>query len=161
GGSIQHTLADDIVRMLIIDGTGKVHDLRRDDPDPQKRDLFFAAGVAMGLLGVVAKVWLDVGKRYNVVGRADATRLDACPIDLLGDGDADHKSLETYLRESPYCRLLWWPQHKFNRVQVWECERQAPGAAFEHQPFKILTKAESLAGSLLMTLIGNLDDVTL
>lgn len=161
GGSIQHTLADDIVRMLLIDGTGQVHDLRRDDPDPQKRDLFFAAGVSMGLLGVVAKVWLNVGKSYNVVGREVTTKFDACSIDLLGDGDADHKSLQRYLRESPYCRLLWWPQHKFNRVQVWECERQEPGPAFEHKPFQILTKAESLAGSLLMTLIGNLDDVTL
>lgn len=160
GGSIQHTLVDDIVRMQIIDGTGTLHDVRRDDPDPQKRDLFHAAGVSMGLLGVVAKVWFRVGKSYNVVGREVTTSFDNCAIDLLGDGDAEHPSLEKYLRDSEYTRLLWWPQHNFNRVQVWECGRQKPGDVYEHKPFKILTKAESLAGSLLMTIIGNLDDVT-
>ncbi len=160
GGSIRHTLADDVVRLMLIDGTGKVHDVRRDDPDPKKRDLFHAAGVSMGLLGVVAKVWFRVGPSYNVVGREVTTAFEHCSIDLAGDGGDGRPSLARYLQDTQYGRLLWWPQHKFNRVQVWECARAQPGDAFEHKPFKILEKAESLAGSLLMTLIGNLDDVT-
>jgi hypothetical protein len=159
GGSIKHTLVDDIVRLLLVDGTGKVHDVRRDDPDPAKRDLFHAAGVSMGLLGLVAKVWFSVGPSYNVVGREVTTRFEDCAIDLLGEGVGEQKGLAQHLREQPYCRLLWWPQHNFNRVQVWECARAEPGAAFEHKPFTILTKVEALAGSLIMTILGNLDDL--
>jgi hypothetical protein len=160
GGSIQHTLVDDIVRLLLVDGTGKVHDVRRDDPDPAKRDLFHAAGVSMGLLGVVAKVWLRVGASYNVVGREVTSRFEDCAIDLLGEGVGEQPGLQKYLEETQYTRLLWWPQHNFNRVQVWQCSRAEQGAQFVHNPFVILTKVEALAGSLIMTVLGNLDDLT-
>lgn len=161
GGSIQYSVQDNIARLRIIDGTGVIHDLSRDDPDPRRRDLFFAAVVSMGLLGVISKVWLRVGPSYNIAGQQITSGEDETPMDLFGDRPGQ-PSLETYLRETPYTRLMWWPQHGFRRMQVWQASRLEPAPGFKPVPYEELGRAPqiaALAGSLFYTLIGNLEDL--
>jgi hypothetical protein len=159
GGSLRHSVGESIVELLLIDGTGKLHHLKRSNPRDQ--DLLDAAQVSMGLLGVVAKVWFRVGRTYNISGQEVTTSFLDCPVDLSGDGDAEHPSLAQHLRDTDYCRLLWWPQHDFDRVQLWQARRIPARDDFEPRPFRILTPAQSLIGSLLMTILGNVDDLTL
>ena len=162
GGSLTYSIDDDIVALRLIDGTGTVHAVSRDDPDPQKRDLFFAAGVSMGLLGVLSTVTLRVRRSFNLFGSQSTTTTLAAPIDLFGPGTAAKPSLEAFLRATPYTRLMWFPQHGFDRMQIWQAARIDPTPGFEPQPYLELGDdpvIASLAGSLFYTLIGNLDDI--
>jgi hypothetical protein len=162
GGSIQFSIDDNITRLRFIDGTGAVHDVARDDADLSKRDLFAAAGVSMGLLGVLSKIWLRARPTYNLVGQQATTSTDAAAMDLFGPGSPGKPSLSDYLKQTPYSRLMWWPQHGFERMQVWEAARVEPTPDFVPKPYEELGGAPqlaSLAGSLFYTLVGNLDDL--
>ncbi len=160
GGSIRHGFLDQVLRLQIVDGTGKLHDLRRDDPNPEARDRFFAAGVSMGLFGVLARVWMRVQKTYNVTGGELSVAFDEAPIDMAGSGKPNRPSLASDFAERDYARVLWWPQNDLDRVQIWHAEQIAPKSDFEPQPFEVLSKAESLLGSLVYTILGNLDDLS-
>ena len=159
GGSIAHSLYDDLMAVELVDGRGQLRHYRRpadDDPD----DPFWGVGTAMGLCGVVTELTLRVHPTYNVRGRELTVELDRAPIDLLGEGDGARPSLAQYLRATPYARILWWPQKDLNRVQIWEVsERLAPTDDFEPRPFEIMGRFSSLIGSLLLTIIGNADDL--
>jgi hypothetical protein len=163
GGSLTYSIDDDIVGLRLIDGTGTLHVVSRDDTDPAKRDLFFAAGVSMGLLGVLSTVTLRVRRSFNLYGSQVTTSTAACPIDLFGDGTADKPSLEAFLRATPYTRLMWFPQTGFERMQIWQASRIDPTPGFLPQPYLELgdqPQLSALAGSLFYTLIGNLDDIS-
>jgi hypothetical protein len=160
GGSVRHSLHDSVQRLLLCDGTGRLHDLRRDDPDPAGRDRFFAVGVSMGLCGVLLEVWLRVEPRYDVVGSELGVRLAEAPVDLLGKGDGTRPNLEKYLTAIDYARFLWWPQHGFERVQLWHADRITAQPGFVPLPYELMNKRDSLLGSLLVTILGNLDDLS-
>ncbi len=163
GGSVKYSVYNNIQRIRLIDGTGKIHDLSRNDPDPAKRDMFFAAAISMGLLGVISKVWLRAGPTFNIFGKQVTTQTKDANIDFFGDGTAQKPSLEEFWRKTPYTRLMWWPQNDFDRMQVWEAARLEPMPDFDRRPYLELGRAPklaSLAGSLFYTIIGNLDDLS-
>ena len=164
GGSVQHSIDDNILRLRFIDGLGEVHDVARDDVEPRRRDLFFAAGVSMGLLGVLSRVWLRARPSYNLVGQQATTSTADAAMDLFGDGSADKPSLAEFMKQTPYSRLMWWPQHGFERMQVWQAARIEPTPDFVPKSYEELGDAPelaALAGSLFYTLVGNLDDLAL
>jgi hypothetical protein len=159
GGSLTYTFEDNLVGIDLIDGTGQIHRLRRDDPDPKNQDMFHAAGVSMGLLGVISKVYLRVKPTFNIYGAQVTSDTDASGIDLFGTGERGLPTFEQFLRQTPYTRLMWWPQNGVNRMSVWQAARIEPTAGFKPQPYLEMGSyptPESLAGSLFYTLIGNL-----
>ncbi|HHH29534.1 MAG TPA: FAD-binding protein [Polyangiaceae bacterium] len=162
GGSLTFSVEDNLLGFTFIDGTGKVHRARAD-AEGEERDLFDAVGVSMGLLGVISEVRLRVRKTFNVVGKQVTSSTGAdCAVDLFGAGDG-RPSLTQYLRDTGYTRLMWWPQHDFGRIQMWEANRVDPTPDFEVKPYLELgrmPRLASLAGSLLYTIIGNLDDLS-
>ncbi|WP_437964284.1 D-arabinono-1,4-lactone oxidase [Sorangium sp. So ce260] len=160
GGSLTYSIDDNIVGFNLIDGTGKLWVLNRDDPDPEKLDMFFAAGVSMGLLGIISKVRLRVRRSFNISGRQDTSAVTDARIDLFGNGSDGIPSLEKFLRETEYTRLMWWPQYGFERVQVWQAKRIDPAPGFTPIPYVEIDPLASLAGSLFYTIIGNLDDIS-
>jgi hypothetical protein len=154
GGSILYGVDDNVEGLRLIDGSGVLHILSRGD------ELFFAAGVSMGLLGVISTVTLRVRKTFNIYGSQITTSTDTAQIDLFGPGAEGKPSLEAYLRTTPYARLMWWPQAGFERMQVWSAARREPEPGFEPNPYQELgayPDVASLAGSLLYTLVGNLE----
>lgn len=161
GGSRQVSIHDDLERIRFVDGTGEVHEVWRDPSDPARADLFDAVAVSMGLLGVVTRVWFRVGPSYDVFGTQVTRATRASGIDFFGDGTGEPTFAEL-LQRAPYARLMWWPQHDFDRMVVWQATRQQPFPGFVHQPYLQLgraAKVASLAGSLFYTLIGNLHDL--
>ena len=123
GGSLTYSIHENLARVRFIDGTGAIHDVSRDDPDPDKRELFAAFGVSMGLLGVISKVWLRVGPSYNIFGSQVTAATDDLPFDMFGPGRPGKPGVVEFLQRTPYSRLMWWPQHDFERVQVWQAAR--------------------------------------
>jgi len=113
GGSVRHTLHDSVVAIRVVDGTGAVRELSRED-DPER---FHAAVVSMGLFGIVSSVTFQCVPRFDVIGSESVSTLARCPVDLFEDGP---RGLATYLRQTPYARLLWWPQRGVDKVVIWQ-----------------------------------------
>jgi hypothetical protein len=160
GGSVQFSANDDLWGFRVIDGTGEVYEVSRDDEDP---DLFYAMSPSLGLLGVVSKITLRCVDAFNITGQEAVTTLEGCAIDLLGDGTPERPSLEAFLRETEYARLVWWPQRGVDRILTWQCQQIRPQLGFRPTRYEEFTDAPETAEvliSLLFTIFGNLDDLS-
>jgi hypothetical protein len=158
GGSLEYGIDQNIVAFRIVDGTGQVREVSRE----KDADLFHAVGVSMGLLGVVSRVRLQCVPTFNIVGSESTTGQNDCEIDLFGPGKAGRPSLEQFLKETEYTRLMWWPQAGFERVVVWKAHRIAPEPGFVPKPYEEVgphPEISEVAGGLLLSILGNLDDL--
>ncbi|WP_437999693.1 FAD-binding protein [Sorangium sp. So ce185] len=160
GGSLKFGIDENILKLRLIDGTGQIHEVSRDQ-DP---DLFHAAGVSMGLLGVISSVTFQCVPTYNIKGSESTTAAHDCEIDLFGPGTDDKPSFEQFLRETDYSRLMWWPQRGLDRMVVWKARRIPASPGFVPKPYEEMGRypegSEVLAG-LLLSILGNLDDLRL
>jgi hypothetical protein len=159
GGSTQHSLADTVLGLQFVDGDGEIHDVCSSDTGEKLR-LFHAAGVSMGLLGVVTKVWLRVIPAYTLVGREVTTPLADCSIDVFGERRDERPGLVEFVRNAPFSRILWWPQPAFDRIQLWSAEPEVRQSDFQRTPFEILSQRQTLSASFLQTIVGNLPDLS-
>ena len=113
GGSLAHTFHDSIQAIELVDGTGTVRWL------PIGTDAFDAAGVAVGLLGVVTHVLLTVRPRYFVRG-TEQNFEERHSLLLKTNG---RYALQDALSSSEYLHLDWFPQQLVGRVTQWEGAR--------------------------------------
>lgn len=109
GGSLAHCFHDSVVAIEIVDGTGTVrwHTLGSD--------AFAAAGVSMGLFGVVTRVLLAVVPGYVV--RGAQTNVEVADSLLHKSGGA--YPLSEALVSQEYMHLNWFPQPRVQRVSQW------------------------------------------
>jgi len=159
GGSLRFSANDNLYGFRMIDGTGEVYEVNRD-ADP---DLFHAFSPNMGLLGVVSKMTLKCEPTFNIVGQEAITTPQACEVDLFGDGDGTRPSLATFLKEQAYTRMEWWPQRGAERVSLWKADRVPATPGFEPKPYQQFgsnPELQELAFSFILTVIGNLDDLS-
>jgi len=131
GGTLQYCIDDNILALSIIDGNGLLEWFTKEDEN------FGAVVLSLGLLGVVSKVRMKLTPNFNIYGQQITYPIqpDLCPIDLFGDGSAGKPSLESFLKATPYSRLLWWPQNKVNRMVIWEASRGAAMPVFDPVPY--------------------------
>ncbi|HEX8743981.1 MAG TPA: FAD-binding protein [Thermoleophilaceae bacterium] len=126
GGSRRHALTEQVVGMRLVDASGAVHELEPGD------ELFDAAGVSMGLLGVVTAVTLQCVERFDVAG---SERI--APAAELEDFDE-------LLSANEYARAYWWPQRGVDKLSTWTA-RAVPGPpSAERRPYRLLP---AIAGS--------------
>ena len=119
GGSIKHSFGEQLIALKIIDGNGEIHYVTRE----RKDDLFFAAGVSVGLLGIITEATFQCVDAFHVIGEESTTTIDECSIDLFGDGTYGRPGIEDFLCNTEYARLMWWPQKKVRRMVVWKARR--------------------------------------
>jgi len=159
GGSLQFSANENLYGFRMIDGTGEVYEASRDH-DP---DLFWAMSPNLGLLGVVSKITLQCVPTFNIVGTEAITTYADCEVDLFGEGDASRPGLATFLKEEPYTRLEWWPQRGAERVVLWKADPVPPEPGFTPKPYEQFgsnPELTELAFSFILTVIGNLDDLS-
>jgi hypothetical protein len=176
GGTVRYSIRDAIHSLRVIDGEGEVHEV---SPDTDA-DWFAAAGLGLGLVGVISTVTLRCEPTYDVVGvETTSTTRGAPDVNFYGVQGDPRPTLAKFLIDQPYTRLMWWPQAGFDRLVVWKAERQAPvpespasalcaGASssqtphsppapgFQPKPYAELGRGTQVAASLLYTLLGNL-----
>ncbi|MFL5899567.1 MAG: hypothetical protein ACJ76D_14125 [Solirubrobacterales bacterium] len=160
GGSLEFAATNNIWGFRFIDGRGEVHEVTRDDADP---DRFFAMVPNLGLLGVVSKVILRCVAAFDIEGEETITTVETCPADLFGEGTPERPALERLLRGTDYIRLVWWPQRGADRVVTWRAHRIDPEPGFEPKPYSQFgddPEVEQYLFSLLFTVLGNLDDLS-
>lgn len=117
GGSARHDLHADVVSIRLLDARGGLHVIDRADPR------FPAALVHLGLLGVVTAVTLRTHPRFDVVGSESVMPETGDRVDLFAEGPT---GLAHFLTETPYARVLWWPQRGVEQIAVWEARPATP-----------------------------------
>jgi FAD/FMN-containing dehydrogenase len=159
GGTVKWSLHESIVKMRVIDASGRVVELTRDGGDAE---WFRAAGIGLGLCGVISTVTLRCVPAYDISGREtiSATR-SAADMDFYGDRPGSGlPSLEQFLLDTDYTRLMWWPQRQFDRLVVWQAHRAPFDPRRPVRPYRQVTPlpvASQAAASIIYTVLGNLD----
>ena len=165
GGSTQFSFEDSLTSISLINcsGTGpqKVTFNRPvpDNPD----DPFYGAGVAtIGLFGIIVTATFKCVAKFNIKG-TETTTLDNftdCPIDLFGNGSNGKPSLQTFLEQTQYTRLMWWPQKGITKMVVWQASQIAPTPDFKVIPYQEVPWIDgspipaTMAADLLFSAIG-------
>lgn len=160
GGTVKWSIHEAIARMRVIDATGRVVELTPDGDDP---DWFHAAGIGLGLCGAISTITFRCIPTYDIVGRETISAVRQCPeMDFYGDQpESGLPSLEQFLTDADYARLMWWPQRHFDRLVVWQARRAAFTAERRLRPYREIAHfpvASQIAGSIVYTILGNLDD---
>ncbi len=160
GGTVKWSAHEAIVKMRVIDGNGEVKELSKDGSDPE---WFRAAGIGLGLCGVISTVTFRCIPTYDIVGSEtiSATALSD-DLDFYGDRpDAGLPSLEKFLVDTDYVRLMWWPQRNFDRLVVWQAQRAPFDPKRVLRPYQEIAHfpvASQVAASFVYTVLGHLDD---
>jgi D-arabinono-1,4-lactone oxidase len=160
GGSLQHSSNANLYAFRLIDGRGEVHELSREDADP---DLFYSLSPSVGLLGVISTITFECTDLFVIEGSEAVTTLDDCPADLLGPGSDARPSLAEFLRDTEFTRLEWWPQRGAERIVNWQARRLPPPPGFEPRPYVRFAGSPEAAQqmiSILFTILGNLSDLS-
>lgn len=125
GGTVHYDVGEAVTCIRIVAGDGRVYELHPnpDDPEDAKNNPFYAAGVSMGLLGIISTVTFQCVDRYDIIGQQVTVGFDRCAVDLFGDRNG---GLRRFMEEKTYNRLLIWPQRSVRKVQLWEARRTVP-----------------------------------
>ena len=160
GGTVKWSLHEAIARLRVIDSSGRVSELTPDGDDP---DWFHAAGLGMGLCGVISTITFRCVPAFDIVGRetiSGTRQSDA--LDFYGDRKGSGlPSLENFLIDTDYARLMWWPQRNFDRLVVWQAKRAPFEPRRQLKPYREIAHlpvASQVAGSIVYTVLGNLHD---
>jgi len=159
GGTVKWSVHDAIARLRVIDSEGRVTELTPDGDDP---DWFRAAGIGLGLCGVISTITFRCIPTFDIVGRetVSATRRSS-DLDFYGDRPASRlPSLEQFLLDADYARLMWWPQRHFDRLVVWQARRAAFDPQRRLRAYREIAHfpvASQVLASIVYTVLGNLD----
>jgi D-arabinono-1,4-lactone oxidase len=160
GGSLQFSANANIWGFRVIDGRGEVHEVTREDADPEP---FYAMCPNLGLLGVVSTVILECADAFEIEGTESTDTIATCPVDVLGDGDGTRPSLAKFLAETEFTRLEWWPQRGADRIVTWQAQHRPSEPDFKPVPYKRFGDDPEVTQQMigvLYTIIGNLDDLS-
>lgn len=113
-------------------------------------DEFFGIAFAnLGMMGIVTAVTFDcspvavtepqgkVYRTFDIAGQEAITTIETCAVDLFSTdaaGPTARPDLQTFLQQTDYTRLIWWPQKDMEgtpakpteRVVVWQAKRTVP-----------------------------------
>lgn len=156
GGALdpERSLEKNIEGFTFVDGNGELQRVDQED------DLYPAIGVSMGLLGIITSVRFKCTKLFSVQGEENWTTEKDCEIDLFGPGEAEKRSLQTFIKEEQYTRILWYPA--IDKVGVWKA------AELEEHPKHVKpyinpqhgTDDEECIAGIFGTITGNLQDLS-
>ncbi|MCE0558515.1 D-arabinono-1,4-lactone oxidase [Motilimonas sp. E26] len=155
GGSLKYSFQDNIVGIHFVDGHGRLQYASRY----KNIDLFYAAMVSMGLLGVIVAVDLQCEPAFNICGQEATVSYDECQFDMFGESK-DKPSLLDFFNSVDYGRVNWWPQPGVNRLLPWQAQRQQQVVGFSPRPYEEFTSYPEAAEpviSIIYAILGNLD----
>lgn len=158
GGSLTYSIYDNLHALRMIDGEGNIYEVSRDDADQED---FNAVALSLGLCGIISTVTFKCVPTFNISGQEATSTYNEAAVDLFGDGNQGRPSLQEFLNEVEYTRLLWWPQRGGERIIVWQCQRMVPQYGFRpvrYQQFGDYPQVTEIAISIFYTIIGNLDN---
>ena len=96
---------------------------------------FFAAGIAMGLFGIIVSATFSLVERFNITGSEVTSTIADSEVDLFGSGGLK-PSLQQFLETTSYSRIMWWPQPRGNRLVVWKARQLKANEPFLRNPYQ-------------------------
>lgn len=133
GGSTKFAFEDALqsVRVVYFGETDVEERLFERPQNNVPDDPFFGAAFAsMGLMGIVVEATYQCIPAFNISGSEQTFLQTDCPIaDLFGPGTplkpggAPRPSLEQFLKQTEYTRLMWWPQAAEQQMVIWQATR--------------------------------------
>lgn len=164
GGSTQFSFDDQLLSITLLPADS-------DNPEPvtlsctdSNSDRFYCAGVSMGLLGIIISATFRIIPRFNIKGVQYTTTIADAKVDLFGNGGSGKVSLQQFLQETQYTRLLWYPQPKVEKLVIWQAQQMEPAEPFNKKPYQELPEIfgsyipAELGADLVYTLIGKWPD---
>jgi hypothetical protein len=147
GGSTQFSFGDQIVKIRIVDGNGNILTLS----ETENRDKFYAAGVSMGLLGIITSVTFKCVDKFHIIGTETTTKVEDTKMDLFGlDEGSTKPSLRHFFENTEHARILWWPQKGVEKMAVWQARKMknedyevaktGTRENFKSQPYELFQK---------------------
>lgn len=134
-GARTQILSAHVERIRLVDGLAQVHDLDADH-DPE---LFSAARVNLGCLGVVTEITFRCVEAFQLEERLELVEFDT----MLAD-------LGSYVKDNDYCKLWWLPYT--DKAQVYTYNKTTkPRSGFDLPGFMDYS---GLSGVLFNVLIG-------
>jgi FAD/FMN-containing dehydrogenase len=158
GGTLQHSVLDQVVSVTFVDGRGEVRVVSRDDESPG----LDAVLPSLGLLGVIVAVQIRCEPLFTIAGQESIVDLEHAAIDLTGPGRDGRPSLAAFLTDAEYARIEWWPQRGAERLLIWQAQRTSPQPGFRRHGYEEFTAYPVLAEaviSALLLIFGNLEDL--
>lgn len=134
-GARTRILSAHVQAIRLVDGRGDVHDLD-ETRDPE---LFSAARVNLGCLGVVTEITIRCVEAYDLEGRLELVAFDSVLANL-----------DRTLRENEYCKLWWLPYTDEVRVYTFN-KTTRPRTGFDVPGF---LDATGVSGVFFNALIG-------
>jgi D-arabinono-1,4-lactone oxidase len=106
GGSTKYSMADAIEEIGFVDGMGVY---RRVSAKGDEKDIFYAVGVSMGLLGVITDVTFKLVPRYFVAGE-----------EINQEMKTSYPTLDkTLFNNNEFIHINWFAQKYLNRITLW------------------------------------------
>ncbi|CAK7239122.1 MAG: D-arabinono-1,4-lactone oxidase [Sporothrix thermara] len=121
GSSLRHgLLSDDIVALKITLGDGTTRTCSRDTTDKSESDLFRAALLSLGTLGIVVEITLRAVPAFRLRW-SQTVDADTVAFDAWKRGDTDGTGRRSALwTQSHFVRVWWFPYTR--RAVVWAAE---------------------------------------
>ncbi len=140
GSNLFASFNESLVSLTII--TGGTDGARKQvfsKDDPNYPDItenpFYAAGVALGLFGVIVSATFQCVDNFNISGNESTVKEVDCPIDMFGD-QPNLPSLADFFQQHHYKRIMWWPQNKVSKMVIWQAEPMADAPGFKPNPYQ-------------------------
>lgn len=162
GGTVKWSVHEAIVALRVIDGEGNVKELTRDSTG-EDGEWFRSAGIGLGLCGVISTVTFRCIPTFDISGSETiSATMQSDDLDFYSNRKGSGlPTLEQFLVETDYCRLMWWPQKDFDRLVVWQAQREPFDPKRELKPYHEIAHfpvLSQVAASVVYTVLGHLDE---
>lgn len=127
---------ESITMVTALEGVATAVTFRRTSDNDTNH--FFAAGLSLGLFGVIVEARFKMCASYIVKGQEETLAVADWPVDFYGE-EPDKEPLLSFFKKHDFQRLIWWPQKGLNRVQVWTANKQMMPQKFSPIPYEQLT----------------------
>ncbi|HMP32383.1 MAG TPA: FAD-binding protein, partial [Saprospiraceae bacterium] len=113
GGSVKYSFDEMLTSITIMTAEDPSPVIRTFSKTDENADDFYAAGIALGMYGVILSATFQCLPTFNIQGTEAVTTVTGCAIDLFGNSS---ENLENHFRNVDYSRLIWWPQSHVQKM---------------------------------------------
>lgn len=141
GSNLYASFNGQLVSLTVVTGGANgasVQVFQKDNPAYPNPDdnPFFAAGVAMGLFGVIVSATFQCVDSFNISGQESTTLEKDCPVDLFGDNLPGQQSLVDFFTQHHFKRIMWWPQKGVGKTVIWQADPMPVAPGFVPNPYR-------------------------
>ena len=157
GGSVKYSFDEMLVSITIMTAEDPTPQIRTFSKTDASTDNFYAAGIAMGMFGIIVSATFKCVPTFNIQGTETISTVANCAIDLFGSSS---NNLQNFFQNTDYTRLIWWPQSHVQKMVVWQASQIAPTDNFKPNPYEEVPPIlgsnvpASVAADMLYSAIG-------